>query len=158
MQPPHKLCVAMRLTITRCSTSSPAASTLTADGVRCLGMVCRAAAPLELMLAWLPKCSVTFPGLWRRLVDSPAKSVRTKEHRSRHREELFKNRDLSRACRIAARTTRQVRTDGEGSILIDFCSFASGRLSGPTLYSAGRFERLAPHGFDCSTHEWAKRA
>ena len=127
--------MAMRLTITRCSSTSPAAATLIADGGRCPGMVCRAAAPLELMLAWLPKCSVTFPGLWRRLVDSPAKSVRTKEHRSRHREELFKNRDLSRACRIAARTTRQVRTDGEGSILIDFCSFASGRLSGPTLYS-----------------------
>ena len=33
------------------------AAALTADGGRCPGMVCRAPAPLELMLAWLPKCS-----------------------------------------------------------------------------------------------------
>ena len=62
------------------------------------------------------------------LVDSPAKAVKMKEHRSQQGEELLTNGLLSRACRDAARTTRTARTDGEDSILIDFCSFASGRL------------------------------
>ena len=107
----------------------------------------RAAAPLELMVAWLPKCSVTFASLCRRLVDGPARSVRMKEHRSQQRKELFTNGLLSAMHRAAARGTRQVRTDGEGSILIDFCSFASGRLSGRTLY----FMRTSPRAIDsCS--------
>ena len=64
----------------RASTSSAAAAALMAGGPRCPGMVRRAAAPLEFMEAWLPKCSVTFAGLGERLVDNPARSVRTKEH------------------------------------------------------------------------------
>ena len=67
------------------------------------------------------------------LVGGPAKGVNLKEHRSQPGEELLTNGLLSRACRDTARTTRTARTDGEHTFIIDFCSFASGRLSGPTL-------------------------
>ena len=96
-------------------------------------MVRRAAAPLEFMEAWLPKCSVTFAGLGGRLVGNPARSVRTKEHRYQQRKELFTNGLLSAMHRAAARGTRMVRTDGADSILIDFCSFTRGRVTGATL-------------------------
>ena len=36
--------------------------------------------------------------------------------------------------RAAARGTRMVRTDGADSILIDFCSFTRGRVTGATPY------------------------
>ena len=100
-----------------------------AGGPRCPGMVSRAAAPLELMVAWLQECSVTFPALRRRLVDGPVRSVKTKEHRSQQRKELFSIGLLSAMHRAVARGTRQVRTDGEDSILIDFCSFTRGRVA-----------------------------
>ena len=48
------------------------------------------------------------------------------------REELLRNGLLSAMHRAAARGTRMVRTDGEDSILIEFCSFARGRLTGGT--------------------------
>ena len=107
-----------------------------AGGPRCPGMVSRAASPLELMVAWLQECSVTFPGLRRRLVDGPARSVKLKERAVSHREELFE-RDLK--CKVADEGVRlafEERTDGEDSILIDFCSFTRGRVAIPTPYAS----------------------
>ena len=63
------------------------------------------------------------------LVDSPAEAVKLKEHISQQEEELLTNGLLSRACRDAARTTRMARTDCADTFIIDFCSFASGRLA-----------------------------
>ena len=90
-------------------------------------MVRRAAAPLEFMVAWLPKCSVTFAGLGGRLVDNPARSVRTKEHAVSLREELLTNGLQMRKLRHVNPSQMEKRTDGEDSILIDFCSFTRGR-------------------------------
>ena len=62
------------------------------------------------------------------LVGGPAKGVNLKEHRSQQGEELLTNGLLSAMHRAAARGTRLEWTDGEHTFIIDFCSFASGRV------------------------------
>ena len=118
-----------------------------AGGPRCPGMVRRAAAPLEFMVAWLPKCSVTFAGLGGRLVGNPARSVRTKEHAVSLREELLMRREKSGTALFASRARMIVRTDGEDSILIDFCSFTRGREAiSPPYRKAYRKWSVPPPG------------
>ena len=62
------------------------------------------------------------------LVGGPAKGVNLQERNLSHRDTYCRTqRELERATMI-------VRTDGEDSILIEFCSFASGRVTGTTPY------------------------
>ena len=72
-------------------------------------------------------------GLAAELVGGAERSAELKEHKSRHMKELLTNGLLSAMHRAAARGTRMVRADGEDGFIIDFCSFTSGRVTGPTL-------------------------
>ena len=61
------------------------------------------------------------------VVGGAAKAVKLKEHRSQQGEELLTNGLQMRKLRHVNPSQMEKRTDGEDSILIDFCSFASGR-------------------------------
>ena len=66
------------------------------------------------------------------LVGGPAKGVNLKERIVGHTDKLSRSQIHCRTRRELERATMIVRTDGEDSILIEFCSFASGRLAGRT--------------------------
>ena len=68
------------------------------------------------------------------LVGGAAKAGSLKDRNLSHTDKLSRSQIHCRACRELARSTMIVRTDGEDSILIDFCSFASGRLAARTPY------------------------
>ena len=68
------------------------------------------------------------------LVGGPAKGVNLQERLTGHRDKLSRNQIHCPVCRDLPHRTMIVRTDGEDSILIDFCSFASGRLAIHTPY------------------------
>ena len=63
------------------------------------------------------------------LVGGPAKGVNLKEHRSQQGEELLTNGLQMRKLRHVNPSQMDKRTDGEHTFIIDFCSFASGRLT-----------------------------
>ena len=69
------------------------------------------------------------------LVGGAAKAGSLKDRNLSHTDKLSRSQIHCRACRELARSTMIVRTDGEDSILIDFCSFASGRLAIHTPYA-----------------------
>ena len=60
------------------------------------------------------------------LVDSPAKAVNLKERIVGHRDTLSRSQMHCRTQRELERATMIVRTDGEGSIVFLFGSFARG--------------------------------
>ena len=66
------------------------------------------------------------------LVGGAAKAVKLKEHRSQQGEELLTNGLQMRKLRHVNPSQIEKGTDGEDSILIDFCSFARGRVTGRT--------------------------
>ena len=66
------------------------------------------------------------------LVSNPAKGVDLQERLTGHREELLMPGFFRRLQLGRHRSSIEERTDGEDSILIDFCSFASGRVAIPT--------------------------
>ena len=68
------------------------------------------------------------------LVGGPAKGVDLKERNVSHTEELFEHGLKCKVADEGVRLAFEERTDGEDSILIDFCSFASGRLAERTPY------------------------
>ena len=66
------------------------------------------------------------------LVGGPAKGVNLKELIVGHTDKLSKIQARRDIRRTTARVPKVERTDGEGSILIDFCSFARRRVTRPT--------------------------
>ena len=66
------------------------------------------------------------------LVGGAAKAGNLKERIVGHREELLMSGFDRRLQLGRCRSPIKVRTDGENSILIDFCSFARGRVTGRT--------------------------
>ena len=71
-------------------------------------------------------------GLAAMLVGGAARSAELKERADGHTDKLSRSQIHCRACRELARSTMIVRTDGEDSILIEFCSFARGRVADRT--------------------------
>jgi hypothetical protein len=69
------------------------------------------------------------------LVGGAAKGVNLKEHRSQQGEELLTNGLQMRKLRHVNPSQMDKRTDGEDSTLIDFCSFASGRVTDRPPYT-----------------------
>ena len=72
------------------------------------------------------------------LVGGAAKARNLKDRNLSNTDKLSRSQIHCRACRELARSTMIVRTDGEDSILIDFCSFASARLAIHTPYTDAR--------------------
>ena len=68
------------------------------------------------------------------LVGGAAKAGNLKERIVGHTEELLMPVFFRRLLLGRVRSSIEERTDGEDSILIDFCSFASGRLAIHTPY------------------------
>ena len=75
-------------------------------------------------------------GLAAELVGGAARSAELKERTVGHTDKLLRSQIHCRPCRELVRSTMIVRTDGEDSILIEFCSFARGRVAIPTPYAS----------------------